>query len=372
MLHALGFRVSGLAFVASLQIKEQELEAAAGLLPDSLSLRLPPFPQGAPQGAPVGFYLRMPIDPPTASSIENCLKASLGVEQLPGAPQGAPPWGPSPPVLHILSPPGAPYPLEAPVVWVSSGAPPGAPSNEEGPPPYGEEVGAILCGAFAAHNAVRLSRPLQQLSEGISSSGGPSGGPSGAPKILSVLSSFICETSVTDITALLQAAWQLEALLDELLAKDPEGPRGMRSRWLAAAAGGPPPPNLPATATAATAAAMETATAVSVALQEEKGAPVSPVSGGAPQRGRETPRGRVAYGGAPSRGKGPFGGPHGGGGGTSVSAGDLQLCKDILGSIKHPASSEAMSLPVRQHYDSIRDFLTDPERQVLVVQGETG
>ncbi|KAL8445498.1 hypothetical protein Emed_005579 [Eimeria media] len=342
-------------------IKGQELEAAESLLPNSSSMRLD---EG---GAPAGFYLRVPIDEPTAASMESCLKTSLGIEHLQaeGSRKKTAPLL----TLHILSPPGAPYPLEAPVVWVSAGAPEDISIDSDISSPYEGDIGAILCGAFAAHNATRLYRPLQQLCEGgltsgqnVSDGSCQSGeSPEAISKVLNVLSSSTCETSISDTAALLQAAWQLEALLDELVAKDQDGHRGMHCRWLAAATQGSPPPE-------------STAAAGAAAVQNTEGGtePSQPPLGGnsSLRVNPDVPRDQDLCGAGKSSSKDPqrfarqsFEG---------VSPADLQLCREVVDSVKHPGSAAAMTLPVREHFDTIREFMRNPERQVLVVQGETG
>ncbi|KAL8451607.1 hypothetical protein Emag_002650 [Eimeria magna] len=348
--------------LCSPQIKRQELEAAESLLPNSLSMRLE-----AVADAPVGFYLRVPIDEPTAASMESCLRTSLGIEDLQA--ESSRKKTVSLLTLHILSPPGALYPLEAPVVWVSAGAPIDISIDSDIPSPYEGDVGAILCGAFATHNATRLYRPLQQLCEGGLTLGQNVSdsfrqfreSPEAISKVLHVLSSSTCETSISDTAALMQAAWQFEALLDELVAKDQDGHRGMHCRWLAVASQGP----TPAESIAATGAA---------AAQGTEGGPEPsrpPLGGnGSFEVSSEGPRNQDWCGAGESSPKDQqrlarqsFEG---------FPAADLRLCREVVDSVKHPASAAAMTLPVREHFNTIREFMANPERQVLVVQGETG
>ncbi|OEH79715.1 hypothetical protein cyc_01803 [Cyclospora cayetanensis] len=356
-------------------IKHQELEASESLLPDSVSLRLRVPIQGDASkqeisedwlGAPTGFHLRVPIDPPAASSIESCLKASLGSDYLQEGFQGIS-------VLNIFSPPGAAYPLEPPIVWISSEVPCGSPSEEVVSlseithPPYAEIVGAIICGTFGAHNALRLSRPLQQLSEKASLQGCPIGSSPRPPcpsRILNVLSSSICETSISDVAALLQAPWQFEAQLDELLAKEPDGPRGMVARWVTVATGAP------------ILAAGEAATGQELALSQQSQqcqGSTSPLSYAGDDGVPPLPPKSVRDKGEVRRTSNPPRGPH-----TQshamegLTTGEIQVCKTILKGAEHPASRDAMSLPVRQHFDTVLEFMGNPFKRVLVVQGETG
>ncbi|XP_026192079.1 uncharacterized protein LOC34618749 [Cyclospora cayetanensis] len=352
-----------------------QLEASESLLPDSVSLRLRVPIQGDASkqeisedwlGAPTGFHLRVPIDPPAASSIESCLKASLGSDYLQEGFQGIS-------VLNIFSPPGAAYPLEPPIVWISSEVPCGSPSEEVVSlseithPPYAEIVGAIICGTFGAHNALRLSRPLQQLSEKASLQGCPIGSSPRPPcpsRILNVLSSSICETSISDVAALLQAPWQFEAQLDELLAKEPDGPRGMVARWVTVATGAP------------ILAAGEAATGQELALSQQSQqcqGSTSPLSYAGDDGVPPLPPKSVRDKGEVRRTSNPPRGPH-----TQshamegLTTGEIQVCKTILKGAEHPASRDAMSLPVRQHFDTVLEFMGNPFKRVLVVQGETG
>ncbi|CDJ63833.1 DEAH-box RNA/DNA helicase, putative [Eimeria necatrix] len=295
--------------------------------------------------------------------------------------------------MHILCPPGSPYPLEPPVVWISSGGAMGSDTIENQMPPFGEGVGAILCGAFAAHNALRLSRPLQQLSEYISSQAASNADSnvskfSCAPQLLSVLSSPVCETSISDVAGLLLASWQMEAQLDELISKDPEGPRGMFARWVAISTGAvktapaSPAPSGPPRRGANAAAeknSVEEKTAEKNAAEQQKMQQYD--------AGSESRTSRAPAGGPTERGKREDGnvGAHSAGPlmsssrhstlsrtGGRLTGGEAEVCKTIIDGVKTAASAEALGLPVRQHFDSVMEFMANPRKRVLVVQGETG
>lgn len=335
-----------------MQIKEQELEAAKGLIPGSVFQRLNFFPEWALSRTSPGFHLQIPIDSSTVGSIESCLRASFGAGAFKeDCHKGL--------TLHVFSPPEAVYPLEAPVVWVSSGVP-GAPQTEAHSAPYGEQMGAVFCGAFASHNATRLLRPLQLLLNEGSVADVTSDG-AFKKAICNVLMSSTCETSVTDITALLHAAWQFEALLDDLVIKDPSGPQGFQDRWLLAAsgkgqltiaaealsshAGGKP--ELPQRAVPYRAPPTEN----EKCSEEYPGAPSEPSLLESSSRGFSMAAPRVT---------------------ERFSASDLRLCRDIVNSVQQQASASALDLPVRQYTDVIKEFMTNSSRRVLVVQGETG
>lgn len=392
------YGISAEGLVACLQVKEQELEAAESLLPNCVVVRLcVPIEYAAPSGtssrAATGFYLQIPLDASAASSLESCLKASLGADSIQGSPQKET-SGDEALILHILCPPGSLYPLEPPVVWISSGGAMGSDTREDQIPPFGEGVGAILCGAFAAHNALRLSRPLQQLSEYISSQAAPNADSnvsksSCAPQLLSVLSSPACETSISDVTGLLLASWQMEAQLDELLSNDPEGPRGMFARWVAISTGAvklasaPParsvPPRRGANAAAEKNSVEENAAEKNAAEQQK----MQQYDAGSESRTSRAP------GGGPTEARGKTGdgnvGAHSAGPlmsssrhstlsrtGGRLAGGEAEVCKTIIDGVKTAASAEALGLPVRQHFDSVMEFMANPRKRVLVVQGETG
>ena len=398
-----------------LQIQEQELEAAASLLecvPQQLcfsTVGVDCCSADKPSTAVEGFYLQVPLDASTVSSLESCLKASFAADCMQ---RGAPKLSPSSSsnlFLHILSPPGSLYPFDPPVAWVGvgggsqrgappGGAPSGAPMEEE-VSPFGAAVGAMLCGAFAAHNAVRLSRPLQQLRGGVAGGEGegPLGGPplSGPPpvsKLLSVLSSSACETTVSEIDALLHAAWQLEAHFDDLLSKESEGPRGMHARWVAAATTGAPylPPASGAAAGVQYAAQAAAAAAGAAAAKREaperqqqqetpnqqqardsRGSPRSPAAAGAPRvSGAKAEEGPSSSSSSSRSLSGPL--PSISSTRNVISEKETEVCRNIINSINHSASADALGLPVRQHYDAVLQFLADPHKRVLVLQGETG
>lgn len=383
--------------VVCLQVKEQELEAAGSLLPNCVVVRLcVPIEGAAPSGTPsrvaTGFYLQIPLDASAASSLESCLKASLGADSIQGNPQKETSRDEAL-TMHILCPPGSPYPLEPPVVWISSGGAMGSDTIENQMPPFGEGVGAILCGAFAAHNALRLSRPLQQLSEYISSQAASNADSnvskfSCAPQLLSVLSSPVCETSISDVAGLLLASWQMEAQLDELISKDPEGPRGMFARWVAISTGAvktapaSPAPSGPPRRGANAAAeknSVEEKTAEKNAAEQQKMQQYD--------AGSESRTSRAPAGGPTERGKREDGnvGAHSAGPlmsssrhstlsrtGGRLTGGEAEVCKTIIDGVKTAASAEALGLPVRQHFDSVMEFMANPRKRVLVVQGETG
>lgn len=351
------------------QIKAQELEAAESLLPDSVFVRL----EGTCSGSPVGFHLQMPVDPSTASSIESCVKALFGAGHLQAGAegvQGVPIGDLHAVTLHILSPPGSSYPLEAPVVWIAWQGTRDSNLGEGTISPYGDDIGAVLCGAFAAHSVLRLIRPLKQLYEGSESPLGVSADSAlqalpSVPKIISVLSSVTCETSLAELVALLQAAWQFEALLDDLLTRTSDGVSEMHSRWLTAATGSSTPRFR---GPAAAAAAASEAAAAQEQLRWNACSPLRRFEGGPGARGAGSGNQDLTAGGFP--GKAVQRSLHRSTDGPSAA--DLQLCRDIVKSVQHPASANAMSLPVRQHFDAIREFMRNRERQVLVVQGETG
>lgn len=316
-----------------------------------------------------GFYLQAPLDAATASSVESCLKASLGADCMQGGgSQGLPPQDGAL-VLHVLSPPGSLYPFDPPVAWVGVKEDPASPRGvpmQDKPPPYGPAAGAILCGAFAAHNASRLARPLQHLSAEVSSRQETLSPP--VPKLLSVLASPTCETTVSEVAALLHAAWQLEAHFDDLLAQEPKGSRGMHARWVAAATGAT---SVTPAGGAALAQGVEVAGAAvkketDERQQEEqwrqqdngdsRGSPIS-------HETHEGQRNRKGLPGGPSTATRP---------GGELNEKETELCKNIINSVNTAASADALGLPVRQHFDAVVQFVADPSKRVLVLQGETG
>lgn len=346
-----------------MQIKTMEAEAVVSIFPDAAVESIPSVctvRSGLPGGR--GLLFRIPLDASSTAGLwqavrEGLLPASAFLEARSQFEKAAFQERLCPSArglcLHVLALPGSLYPLVRPIVWAGSMA---SAYND-----FASGVAAfsssVLTAVLAAQTQRRSQPTLSALSANTAS--GELSSEELERRTLQALSSSLSETTAFDLGTLASSAWEFESVVEEFLPRTDDRP------------------------------ASRAAAVWCEAVQQRQSR----------QEGSQTPRGRaeeeerasLSSSSSPRIATPPCDAPSGEAAPTpdtpplrrdQLTTSQVRLCQKILATAPSaqngtsgPSSrlqENAMNLPVRQCQDAIRDFVGNPRKRVLVLQGETG